>query len=120
MEPGLADLQRLVETLERVPAMRFPYDRTTEGIGGQAGPGTVRNGCGRQHLCGPGKSRDARCQIDGETFDTRMCVIPIGAGSFAHLAHVDTGPHAGKIGLGRVRLLEPQREQDGDAGPPGQ
>lgn len=36
----------------------------------------------------------------------------VGAGPFAHLAHVDAGADAGEIRLFAVRLLQPQRERD--------
>ena len=42
--------------------------------------------------------------------------IAIGAGPFAHLAHVDAGAHPGEVGLFAVRLLQPQCEQDRGAG----
>jgi hypothetical protein len=42
--------------------------------------------------------------------------VAVGAGPFAHLAHVNAGAHARKFRLFAVRLLQLQREQDRGAG----
>ena len=52
-----------------------------------------------QHLRRSRQARDARGQIDRQTFHARMSSIATGAGTFTHLAHVDAKPQAGQIGL---------------------